>query len=255
MKYYLYYLLFIISASACIPNKKVTLLQNEDLHKDNLAKGKAVRTYNIFYSQYELSEGDVIKIDISSLTDEFNFLKDDVAVGGGNNQLALMGQIIDGKGNVKYPVIGNIKVAGLTILEAENYLKELAAEYIADPVIKIRLLNFRVTFLGEINGPGTYTTINDRITFTEALGYAGGFSEFANIENIKLIRQIDGQQEVVYINPLEEDFVASPYYYLYPNDLIVVAPLKQRPFRKYFASNLSLFISSISILLLIINLN
>jgi polysaccharide export outer membrane protein len=252
---YLINFLAILFVTSCISNKKVTLLQKDDLHKDDIKTYQAVRTYFDSDMNFELSEGDIIKIDIKSLTDEeFNFFKEKEG-NAVNNQIALLGQVIDKSGNIKYPVIGNIHMAGLTILEAEEFIEELAAKYVANPVVNIRLLNFRVTFLGELNAPGTYTTINDRMSFTEALGYAGGFSEFADINNVKLIRQINNQQEIIYINPLEEYFVSSPYYYLHPNDLVIVPPLKQRPFRKYFAPNLSLFISSVSILLLIINLN
>lgn len=254
---HLIYLLIIISATACVPNKKVVLLQKDDLYQEDMEKDSVMRVYHSSIASYKLSAGDIIRIQIASLTDdEFDFFKEDMSQGGGmgNNQPGLIGEMIDRNGNVKYPVIGSVKMEGLTILEAETKLREIAREYVADPVVKIRLLNYRVTLLGEVNSPGSYTTLNADMAFVEALGYAGGFSEMADIDNIKLIRKIGDKQHIIYLDPLKEEFIMSPYFYLYPNDLILVPPLQQRPFREYFGPNLSLFVSSLSILLLIYNL-
>jgi polysaccharide export outer membrane protein len=251
----LIFILFLLLAVACVPNKKVVLLQKNDVNKNELITDKVVRSYKIPNQQYKLSAGDIVRVDIASLTDEqFDFFKEDVAgnvqMGG---QIELLGKVIDSNGNIRYPVIGEVKLEGLTILEAENHLMELAANYVDDPVVKIRLLNFRVTILGEVNKPGTFSTLNNTMTFTEAVGYAGGFNELADLESIKLIRNHNEGQEIIYVNSLDEDFIASPYYYLHPNDLIIVSPLRQRPFRRYFGPNLSLFVSSLSIFLLILN--
>jgi polysaccharide export outer membrane protein len=251
----LIFILFLLLAVACVPNKKVVLLQKNDVNKKALLKDSVIRSYSIPNKQYELKPGDILKIDITSLTDkQFDFFKEDnvgnIGLGG---QIELLGQVIDANGNIKYPVIGQINLEGLTILEAENYLKEIAANYVDSPVVKIRLLNYRVTILGEVNKPGTFSTLNNTMTFTEAIGYAGGFNELADLEGIKLIRNHNEGQEIIYVNPLDEDFIASPFYYLHPNDLIIVSPLRQRPFRRYFGPNLSLFVSSLSIFLLILN--
>ena len=252
---YIKFLVIVLFTAACVPNKKVVLFQKDDLYQEDAPKSTVLRNYDIPAAEYELSEGDIIRIQINSLTDDqFNFFKEDEVRQGGGSNIQLAGQIIDKLGSITYPVIGRIKISGLTLLEAEDYIQEVAAKYVTDPVVKIRLLNYRVTLLGEINGPGTYNTFNNKMSFPEALGYAGGFTELADINNIKLIRQIEGKQVVVYINPLEEDFLTSEYYYLYPNDLIIVSPLKQRAFRQYFGENLSLLVSSLSLLFLVYNL-
>ena len=88
----------------------------------------------------------------------------------------------------------------------------------------------------------------------EAIGLAGGFTDLADKSNVKIIRQGKGKAEVYYLNLLDENFINSPYYYMNQNDVIVVPPLKQRPYQVYFGKNLALVISSVSLLLIVITL-
>ncbi len=155
---------------------------------------------------------------------------------------------------IEFPAIGKVEVAGLTIHEVASKLKELANDYVQEPVVKVRLLNFRVTVLGEVNAEGIVQNFNNRLTVMEAIALAGGLGEVADRSNVKIIRQREGHSEVLYVNLLEERFMTSDYFFLHQNDIIIVSPLKQRPFRRYFGQNVSLFLTSVSTLLLIINL-
>jgi polysaccharide biosynthesis/export protein len=92
------------------------------------------------------------------------------------------------------------------------------------------------------------------VTMLEAIGHAGGLTDLADKRNMKLIRQVNGHTEVAYVNVLDEDFINSPYYYVHQNDILITGALRQRPFRKYFGPNLSLVISSLSLLLITLNL-
>ena len=88
----------------------------------------------------------------------------------------------------------------------------------------------------------------------EAIGLAGGLGELADLKKVKVARQHENTVRVHYVNLLEEEFIESPYYYVHPNDVIVVPPLKQRPFRNYFGENLALIVSTLSLLILVLNL-
>ena len=119
-------------------------------------------------------------------------------------------------------------------------------------MIEVRLLNFRFTLLGEVKSEGTINSLNNRITMLEAIGLAGGFTDLADKSNVKVIRQGKGKAQVYYLNLLDENFINSPYYYMNQNDVIVVPPLKQRPYQVYFGKNLALVISSVSLLLIVL---
>ena len=170
---------------------------------------------------------------------------------GGGGGMITAGYLVDNEGNVTFPVLGKVKLAGLTVFEAEGKMKEVLKDLLRDPVVRIRMLNFRFTFVGEINS--RITSPSPRITMMEGLAMAGGLTELSNRENIKIIRQRGDQADVFYVNMLKEDFVSSPYFYLQQNDIVVISALKQRPFRLYWIQNLSLFISTVSLLFLVVN--
>src|SRR5258708_19383888 len=109
--------------------------------------------------------------------------------------------------------------------------------------------------VGEWKKGGEVVFGNNRVSLAEAIAMVGGLGDLADRSNIKIIRQNGSKAEVHYVNLLQEDFLNSPFYYVHQNDLIIVPPLRQRPYRLYFGQNVSLILSSISLLLLIITLN
>ena len=254
-----HYLICLCLIMSCVTNKKVQYLQYDDVNMKEITTDSIVRNYNLPDFEYRIQPQDVLSIDFESLTrDEYNFFSKAGTQGGSNNMnatsAALSGDLVDDGGNIELPVVGKVKVAGLTVFEAQGHIQNLVKRYLQDPVVKVKIVNFRFTVLGEVNNENSITTLNNRISLMEAIGLTGGFTDLADRSAVKLIRQKGGKTEVQYLNLLKEDFLTSEYYYVHQNDLIVVPALKQRPFRKYFGPNVALVISSLSLLFLILNL-
>ena len=195
---------------------------------------------------------------LSDETDAFNFLsklspQSSVPTAAATG-LIQNGIFVNSEGYIEYAVLGKIKLAGLTIFQAQERIRSAALKYIPDVIVRLRMLNFRFTLLGEVNRESTVVSLNPRVTMMEAIGLAGGLSELADRSAIKVIRQMGDKTEVYYINLLDENFIESSHYYVQQNDLIIVPPLKQRAFRKYFTSNLAIITSAISFALLIYTL-
>jgi polysaccharide biosynthesis/export protein len=254
MRYSLPVLLAVCLLSSCVSNKKVQLMQKKDVNpgKRELPKDTVLRTYALDTFQYRLQANDIINIRFQTITNkDFDFFNQGantvqqsstIAVGGAQ----LIGDLIDENGQIPLPVVGKVKLAGLTVYQAQDTLEKIASRFVEDPIVKVRLMNYRITILGEVTTEGTTLLNNNRVSMLEAISHVG-MTDLADRSNIKLIRQRGGQTEVVYLNLLSEDFFNSSYYYVHQNDVLVVPPLKQRPFRKYFTQNFSLALSTFSI--------
>lgn len=141
-----------------------------------------------------------------------------------------IGYRVDSQGNIDMPVIGRVSVIGLTIEETRELIYRKISEtgYLRDHNVQIRFLSFRITVLGEVNAPGTFTISSQRITVLEALGLARDLTLFAHRDNILVIREKDGKREYGRINVKSKEIFKSPYYYLQPNDIVYVEPHKAK---------------------------
>ncbi len=249
-------LLFFVS---CVSNKKTQYLQKNDVNPPSVQLDSVIRNYQPTLYEYKLQPEDILKVTVGTITDEdYNFFKTEfdksVNMNLNGGSALIYGELIDEEGEIEYPVIGKVKVAGLTIFELQELLKIKAIEHgLKEPVVKVRLLNFRFTVIGETKKEGTFTTYNNRINLLEAIGVAGGFGDLADRAKIKLIRYKNNKVDVSYLDFNDENLINSPFFYLHQGDVLIVPPLKQRPFRKYFGENLALIVSSLTLLILVIN--
>lgn len=165
-----------------------------------------------------------------------------------NGAIRMQTYLIDYNGNIEFPVLGTLHLAGMTRIEATAMLKEKISEYAKDPIVNIRLVNFTVTIIGEVSDPGTFTIQDERITLPEALGLANDLTIFGKRKDILLIREVDGIKKFAKIDLTSVNAVISPLYYLQQNDVIVVEPNKARIRSSTFNQNNAVLISAIGTL-------
>ena len=138
------------------------------------------------------------------------------------------GFLVDLNGNIEYPRIGNIHVEGMTKKELADFIKNKFSKELTNPSVIIRYLNFKVTLLGEINSQGVINNKSEKVTILEAIGQAGGITDFGNKSNVKVIREADGKREMGIVDLSSKNLFESPYYNLVQNDVILVEPTKQK---------------------------
>lgn len=159
------------------------------------------------------------------------------------------GYLVDSEGHIDLPVIGKFKIAGLNRMEATDQLKEKLKLYLNNPIINIRILNFKVTVLGDVKSPGTFTIPNERVTLLEALGIAGDLNITAKRKNVLVIRDADGKKTETRIDLTSKELFSSSVYYLNQNDVIYIEPNRAKMNSSVVnASNVGIVISVISLL-------
>lgn len=158
--------------------------------------------------------------------------------------------LVDADGYINFPVLGRLKVAGLSKQELSEMMQEKLKAYIDEPLVNIQITNFRITVLGEVNRPTIFTVKSDRISILDALGYAGDVTINANRKKVLLVRDKDGVKEFAHLDLTKADLLSSPYFYLQQNDVIYVEPndAKKRNSRYSQAQsfNVSLFSAALS---------
>jgi len=205
---------------------------------------------NSFTTKFKVD--DVVSIYVSSFDSEasapFNLYRG-ASNNSGRSQMEQVDYLVDDAGEIDFPVIGKIKIAGLSQEEVRTLLRQKLADYLKDPIINIRLRNFTVTILGEVNRPGTYPVNGEQITILEALGLAGDLTIKAIRDNVMVIRDFDGTKVYTRINLLDKNAMNSPVYYLTQNDVVYVEPNKSAITASSLDNRATIAISIVSILI------
>lgn len=185
--------------------------------------------------EQRIQEDDLLSITVTSLNAESNMLFNaGVLMPSGDTGNTVVSTpinesyLVDKNGFINYPVIGQINLKGLTKLEAVNKMSILLDEYVQNPIINIRLMNFKVTVIGEVQKPSTFIIPTEKVTILEALGLAGDMTAFGRRENVLIIREKGGVRSTTRLNLNSTNVLASPYYYLQQNDVIYVEPYKTK---------------------------
>lgn len=162
-------------------------------------------------------------------------------------QPVLQQYLVDNDGNVEFPVLGTIHLGGLTKREAKQYIKDqLKSQFRETPIVTMRMINYKISVIGEVGRPGTFTISNEKVNIFEALAMAGDMTIYGIRDNVKLIREDNtGKREIVTLNLNDQDILQSPYYYLQQNDILYVTPNKTKAKTSNISSSTTIWFSVI----------
>jgi polysaccharide export outer membrane protein len=167
------------------------------------------------------------------------------------SQPVLQQYLVDNEGKVEFPILGTLQLGGLTKSEAEAMIREKLQPYLVEtPLVNVRMVNYKISVLGEVSRPGTFTISNEKINVLEALAQAGDMTVYGLRDNVRLIREdASGKQHIYTLNLNDADIVLSPYYYLQQNDILYVQPNKAKAKNSDIGSSTTLWFSATSILI------
>jgi polysaccharide export outer membrane protein len=214
-----YNIILIIFLSSCGSYKNIPYFQ--DLNHTTPTKEQVEN-----YSPLTLQPADILSINVSSRNPESSAIFSSVNGNNLNNSPdnPAVGYLVDQKGEIHLPLIGNLKAAGLTTNELREKLNQMLLTYYKDPVVNIRLLNLKVSVFGDVLRPNIYTLPNERTTLTQALSLAGDLNITAMRNNVILIREENGKRNYIPLDLTSKKLFESPYYYIKNNDEIYVQP-------------------------------
>ncbi len=251
----LFALIMLSLLTSCIPNRELVYF-NKKVAEDT----KYVATLSSANpAPIRIQTDDVLAIVVSSMSEEtnalFNTLNNNSITtfrfssnGGGNQPL---GYLVDQTGEVNLPIIGKAKLAGLTLDEADAYLRNLLNQYVKSPTVNVRILNHKFTVIGEVARPGLYNLSDSPTNLSEVIGLAGDLTVYGRRDNIKLIRTINNKREIVQLDLTAQQVINSPYYFLENNDIVYVEARSTKAFsteRSVQLLPIVLGVASISIL-------
>jgi polysaccharide export outer membrane protein len=237
--------LLAMAMTGCVTQKQMTYLSD--------ARPESADTINaVFVPQSEMviRSGDALTIFVSALDQEavtpYN-LPMVVYAKPGEQQLsttpALQYYIVDEEGNIEFPVLGKLHVAGLRRNEVEIYVKKQLESQVLNPQVHVNLVNAKISVMGEVAKPGQIPLVSGRMTILEALAAAGDLTPYGRRDNVLLTREVDGKIQIARLNLRSQDIYTSPYYYVQQNDVIYVSPNKVRAVA---STNASLWFSMVS---------
>lgn len=241
--------LLLVQLTSCVSKKEITYFQY-----DTIEQAKVSNSYKTIFKPDDLLQITISAIDFETVK-PFNLpavsfaTTTDNPIGNPQQQTYL----INNEGYIDFPVIGKIKLGGLTRQQAISLLKsKLDPDYVKNPTINIRIANFSITVLGDVKKPGTYTVPNERITILEAIGLAGDLNITGKRNTVKVFREIDGKKIEFNVDLRSNKVFTSPVYYLQQNDLVYVDQNKASSQNAAVNQNTGLFISVGSIIVSLI---
>jgi polysaccharide export outer membrane protein len=255
MKKISFFLLLVVGAlvfTSCSAPKNVAYLQNSDSVDFNRSQ---------FLYDARIMPKDILTITVNTVNPEaaepFNLVVRNTlrstSSSIGSSTGSLQTYLVDNEGMIDFPVVGKLQVGGLTKSGCEQLIHDKIMKYInaaENPVVTVRMSNYKISVLGEVARPGMFTVGNEKINILEALAQAGDLTIYGVRDKVKLIREdATGKKQIVTLNLNDANIVSSPYYYLQQNDIIYVEPNKAQARSSYFSTSTGMWFSLTSALM------
>ena len=220
-------MLFAVAFASCVPQKKMLYLKDAQMAAENISK----EYVNDRTVDYKLQPGDNLYIRFLNTIDQNSA----AALAGENSarnymsseaSIYLQSYTLDEDGYIEMPLTGKINLKNMTVDQAKEKLQEEVSKFVNQTTLIVKLSNFNLTILGEVSKPGMYKVYQSQINLFEAIALAGNMTNFAQKDNVKIVRQTNNGSEIITVDMGQADILSSPYYYLKPNDIIYIEPLK-----------------------------
>ncbi len=239
MKFKICILALLFSLFSCVPKKEIIYLQgnagsnSEAVNYEPKIQSDDLLSINVLTIKAELSEPFNLKFQTNNTSSNIP-----------------QGYLVDQNGEIEFPVLGRLKVSGFTKSELKQLLKEKLALYISNPIVDIKILNFKVSVLGEVKSPGVVTFNGDRITLLDAIASCGDLTTTGKRDNILIVRDFQGTKTFNRVDITKAEFVNSPFYYLDQNDVVYIEARKSKiDSTPIIGSNVTTIISLLGVLL------
>ncbi|MFC3198978.1 polysaccharide biosynthesis/export family protein [Parapedobacter deserti] len=218
----------LLGLNACVARKDLVYFDNIPANDPTIKLGD--------YTEPVVQLDDILHITIQTIDGGLAMVSDQLSGGvvdhataaTTNHNSVPAGYLVDKAGKITMPMLGTFEVAGLTTLEVREMVTKAASKYFKEPTVQVRFANFKITVLGEVARPSTYTVPSERINLLDALGMAGDMTILGDRKNVLLIRDNSGEKQFIRFNLNEYETFTSPYFYLKQNDVIYVEPGRGR---------------------------
>jgi len=241
---------------SCRSSKDFTYLQN--VHKD-----QHIGNVSNEIKEYKIKPYDNLYVSIKTVNPEVNLLfEGNTAVSGyqsGTEQMYgtpvsqyINGYQVDSLGTISLPIIGTVDVRGLTLKQTKEKIQKKSLDFLKDPTVKVKLLSFKFNVDGEVKNPGVYYSYNEKLNILEAISIANGVTENAKIKKALVIRETENGPNIIHVNLASKSLFTSEAYYLQPNDMIYIAPGRNKKL-ELNSTSYSLFLATVTTALVLIN--
>lgn len=244
-------LLGLIAMASCTSYKNVPYMQNST----EVDTTRSAKLYDM-----RIQPKDVLTITVSSENPEtaipFNLTVQSPISSSKSltNQPALQSYMVDNEGYIEFPTLGRLRIGGMTKKEVEDMIKErIRSNFTSDPIVTVRMVNYKITILGEVTAPGVYSLTDEKVNIFEALALSRDLTIHGKRDGVKLIREnANGTKKIVSLNLNDANIIYSPYYQLQQNDILYVEPNKAKARNADYSNMTSLWFSATSLLMAVV---